>query len=172
MTINIPGLDTLYEILKRHIEVGNDNLEARKKLAADLYDSCHKWSRILIDTFNQAVGRWEQEGRNAAADEILQLERDFHRIDYFALKENSPILVHLAEDTRFEEFSGACSDFYKSALSVKRLVYGDIKNEHGEYILADETSIDEMVSLWRKEVELMLEKVSIEWMKIQVLEKR
>jgi len=60
--MDIPGLPTLYAILKRHIDRGNDILAQRKALADELMENCRSWSRILIDTFEEAVTRWRNEG--------------------------------------------------------------------------------------------------------------
>jgi len=62
--MDIPGLSTLYAILKRHIEVKNDVLAQRKELAQSLLQNCPTWAKVLLSTFDTAVER--MEARRAA----------------------------------------------------------------------------------------------------------
>ena len=82
MTLTIPGLGTLYAILKRDIEVGNQRLEYRRTLAAELYQNCEDWSRLLVTTFDRAVERWARNDYNGAAKEIMDLQNDFLQLDH------------------------------------------------------------------------------------------
>jgi len=91
--MDIPGLPTLYAILKRHIDRGNDILAQRKALADELMENCRSWSRILIDTFEEAVTRWRNEGRHAAEKEIMEQEMDFMKLNYESLKDASPNII-------------------------------------------------------------------------------
>ena len=63
MAFSIPGLSTLYAILKRDIELNNDKLEYRRSLAEGLYENCLAWSKALVETFERAVDRWAEDGR-------------------------------------------------------------------------------------------------------------
>lgn len=166
----IPGISALYNILKRNIERGNDVLVQRKELSKELMENCRSWSSILLSTFDKAVGRWAIEGREKAASEIMKLEEDFMKLDYWSLEASSPILLFLKEDRRFEIFADSCANFYKSALYVKRIVYGDIQAHSGGYVSADDVGIKGMVDLWREEVERMLREVSTEYMKVRTIE--
>ena len=172
MSLKIPNLNTLYAIIKRDIDNKNDRLEYRKELAKELKDNCQEWARVLVETFNNAIERWEEEGRDAAANEIMDLEMDFLRLNYHSLREDSPIIKHLHKDGRFADFAEACCQFYKSALYVKRIVYGQIKNDSGKHISSNDTTIDIMVTIWCDEVKRMLENVRYKWMEIQTLEKK
>lgn len=167
--MDIPGLPTLYAILKRHIDRGNDILAQRKALADELMENCLSWSQILIDTFEKAVARWRREGRDAAEKEIMEQVMDFMKLNYESLKDTSPILLFLKEDSRFEAFALSCANFYKSALSVKRLVYGQIESHPGHFVTEQDVGIAKMVELWRDEVETMLREVSVEHMRVKVI---
>ncbi len=105
--MDIPGLATLYAILKRHIDRENDVFAQRKKLADDLMANCHKWAAVLLETFATAVKRWEIDGRDAAEKEIIEQEQDFLKLEYESLENDSPILLFLKEDPRFEEFANS-----------------------------------------------------------------
>ena len=171
MTLTIPGLGTLYAILKRDIEVGNQRLEYRRTLAAELYQNCEDWSRLLVTTFDRAVERWARNDYNGAAKEIMDLQNDFLQLDYRSIRTGSPIIEHLSTDPRFRTFAEACCAFYESALSVKRMVYGEIQDSRGRYVRADMGAhIGRMESLWRQEVERMLEMIGREWHQIRTLE--
>src|SRR2546425_61132 len=123
--MDIPGLSTLYSVLKRDIDRKNDVLAQRKDLAKELMENCRKWASVLLDTFDEAVRRWQGPGgRQAAEREIMALESDFMKLDYWSLKDGSPILKFLREDKKFAPFADCCADFYKAALYVKRIVYG------------------------------------------------
>jgi len=169
MAFEIPGLATLYAILKRNVDRQNDVLAQRKKLADELMNNCHTWAQVLLDTFDDAVDRWEREGREAATNEIMELEGDFMKLDYWSLKSTSPILVFLREDERFAQFADTCAEFYHSALGVKRLVYGEIQDHPGHYVSERQVGIKKMVDLWRAEVERMLENVTMHHMKVKVI---
>ena len=167
--MDIPGLSTLYSILKRNIDRENDVLAQRKRLADELIENCRKWAGVLIDTFSHAVRRWETEGRDAAEKEIMAQEMDFMKLDYWSLEGTSPILLFLKEDARFEEFAQSCAKFYKSALYVKRLVYGQIESHPGHYVSERDVGIGKMVELWSNEVERMLRDVTTQHMRVKVL---
>jgi hypothetical protein len=167
--MDIPGLSTLYAILKRNIDRENDLLSQRKELAAELAENCKKWSEVLIETFDEAVRRWQIEGRQAAEREIMAQERDFMKLNYSSLEKSSPILLFLSEDKRFEPFAEACTKFYRSALSLKRLVYGGIEDYPGHYVTENEVGIAKMAALWRREVKQMLREVARNHMRVRVL---
>ena len=167
--MTIPGISTLYSILKRDIDRDNDIFNQRKKLSDELVENCRKWAEILIDTFDHAVERWEVEGREAAEREIMKQEMDFMKLDYWSIEETSPILLFLKKDTRFAEFSHSCAEFYKSALYVKRLVYGQIESHPGVYVSSQDVGIRKMVELWKNEIERMLRDVTTEHMRVKVL---
>ncbi len=169
MPIEIPGLSTLYGIHRRTIERQNDILAQRKQLATELRDNCRAWSAALLRTFDEAIRRWENEGRNAARAEVEELIHDFMSLDYYSLEETSPILKFLREDDRFNDFTSACAAFYRSALGVKRLVYGDIETSPGRYVSSGDVGVEGMVGIWRQEVERMFETVSREHMKIRII---
>jgi hypothetical protein len=167
--MDIPGLSTLYSIHKRQIDRRNDLLAQRKELADELTENCRAWARVLLDTFRKAVERWSSEGRSAAESEIMEQEMDFLKLDYWSLEQTSPILLFLKEDPRFGEFADSCAKFYKSALSVKRLVYGDIEAYPGHYVTEHDVGIARMVELWSGEVERMLRDVAAQHMRVRVL---
>jgi len=165
----IPGISTLYSILKRHIDRDNDIFNQRKNLSDELVENCRKWAEILVVTFDNAVEKWEVKGRDAAENEIMEQQMDFMKLDYWSIEESSPILLFLKEDSRFEAFSHSCAEFYKSALSIKRLVYGEIESHAGVYISSHDVGIRKMVELWKNEVERMLRDVTTEHMRVKVL---
>ena len=167
--MDIPGLSTLYAIFKRNIDRENDVFAQRSRLADELMANCRQWSSVLLAVFRDAVRRWAQEGRDAAAEEIMAQEQDFLKLDYWSLESSSPILRFLSEDPRFVDFSNACAQFYRSALSVKRLVYGDIQTHPGVYVSEREVGIAGMVNAWQNEVERMLSEVSREYMVVRTL---
>ena len=170
MSLSIPGLSTLYAILKRDIEVRNQRLEYRRELAEQLHQNCEKWSQLLVATFDQAVVRWAREGRQAAEKEIMDFQADFLALDYSSLRENSPIIMHLHNDERFREFAEACYAFYDSALEVKSIAYGNILSREGGLVDAQDTDVVTMTRLWKDRVKRMLESVRYEWRKVQTLE--
>lgn len=167
--MDIPGLSTLYAILKRRIDRDNDVFAQRRHLADELMANCRQWSAVLLAVFREAAKRWAHEGRDAAAEEILAQERDFLKLDYESLESSSPILVFLREDSRFENFADACARFYRSALSVKRLVYGRIQTHPDVYVSEGEVGIAGMVAAWENEVERMLQEVSREYRVVKTL---
>ncbi len=148
----IPGLNALYGILKRHIERGNDELKQRKELAQEVRDSCHHWSKLLVKMIDDVVEQWERNNRSGAIDSIMRLTNDFHEIDYWSLDESSPILKFLKKDPRFRDFAIKCAGFYKSALDLKRLAYGEIKDRHGMLHNAATVGLPTMAHIWREEV--------------------
>lgn len=170
--MDIPGLSTLYAILKRNIDHENDVFAQRRRLADELMANCREWSSVLVRVFREAVARWAREGREAAAEEILAQEQDFLKLDYWSLESSSPILLFLREDSRFAHFADACAQFYRSALSVKRLVYGDIQTHPGVYVSEREVGITGMVNAWEQEVEGMLQDVNREHMVVKTLTPR
>jgi tRNA uridine 5-carbamoylmethylation protein Kti12 len=167
--LEIPGLSTLYSIFKRNIDRENDVLSQRKQLASELMENCRTWTGILIETFQNAVQRWNSEGRAAAEHEIVNQEQDFLKLDYWSLKSSSPILVFLKEDTRFRRFADSCASFYQSSLSVKRIVYGEIMTSERNPVTIDKVGLKGMVSAWRDEVERMLKAVHYEYMQIKTI---
>jgi hypothetical protein len=116
----ISGYKAISDIYKRHIDAKNGDLEQLKSCAAILSDNCKEWSRILIEAFDEAVKRWENEGRQAAENEIMRLQEDFLKLDYHYLEENSEIIIFLKNDFRFNSFADSCVRFYISALDVKK----------------------------------------------------
>ena len=168
--MDIPGLDTLYSVLKRNIDRRNDVLAQRKELAKELMDNCRKWASELLKTFNEAVMRWQGPGgREAAEREIVQLQEDFLKLDYWSLKSDSPILSFLHQDRQFAAFADSCADFYMSALEVKRIAFGSIKGSSGQYVNANDVGVKSMVEHWRAEVERMLSKVTTQYHKIRTI---
>lgn len=157
--MGIPGIDALYNILKRHIERGNDVLAQRKELAQELHDACRTWSRLLVEMIDDAVGKWQDGRKKAAAEAVMALEMDFQKLDYWSLESTSPIVLFLQEDDRFGDFAAKCVGFYKSALYVKRLLHGGIRDRSGVHHSSHGTPLPEMARLWREEVEDMLRKV-------------
>jgi hypothetical protein len=157
--------------LKRHIKRGNDVLKQRKELSNELMDNCNIWSAELLSTFDKAVKSWSKqgEGKEIAMNEIMKLEEDFLKLDYRSLESKSPILLFLSEDERFKEFASSCADFYKSALSVKRMAYDGIRDTKGKYLDINNNGIKTTVSSWKKEVENMLRKVNKEYLEIKTI---
>lgn len=158
--MEIPGLSTLYAILKRNIDRDNDVLRQRKDLALELKTNCHQWSEILVATFREASRRWETEGPTAAIQEILELEEDFLRLDYYSLESTSPILSFLREDSAFRPFADACASFYSCALAVKRMARSDLETV---------PAIRGAEREWRSEVERMLREVDLEYQRVRTL---
>lgn len=142
----------------------------RKEISETLYSNCLQWAHALLQTFDDAVLRWENEGQSAAEDEIMALVEDFMKIDYWSLKDSSPLLLYLKEDTRFSKMADACSDFYHSALDVKRIAYGDIEKSPNKYVSRSSVGLKGMVHLWKAEVERMLERVTREYHTIRTIE--
>lgn len=170
MKISVRGLDDLGNFLKHEIEPSNETLEHRRQLAEQLYEYCRKWAAALIETCEAVSRRWEREGPGGAEDEILALYDDFQKINYDSLKSESPIVKYLLKDAQFEPFANACVDFYKSALNVKRIVYGEIQDSRGNFARYPTASIQKMFRLWRAEVRQMFQKVNNEWMKVQTIQ--
>ena len=170
MGISIPGLGTLYSILKRDIDVRNDTLAGRKQLSKELYDNCRTWAQVLVDTFDEAVRRGETEGKGAAFREMEELIGDFLKLDYYSLESSSPILQFLQMNSRFREFAESCARFYESALNVKRLVWGDIERHPGEYVSSNKVGIEGMIDLWKVEVEKMLRDVAEKYHAVHVIQ--
>lgn len=141
----------------------------RKVLADELMENCLEWSRVLVQTFRGAVSRWETEGRQAAQDDISTLERDFLKLNYRSLESSSPILLFLNEDSQFRSFVTACGEFYRSALGVKRLAFGEIQTHPDVYVSLQQVGIRAMVEAWEREVERMLGAVTHEHMHIKTL---
>ena len=169
MVLEIPGLSTLYAIIRRKIDRENDIFSQRKNLADDLMNNCREWASVLLTTFDEAVQRWAREGRNAAGKEIMELQEDFMKINYSSLESSSPIIQFLNEDARFEAFTDSCINFYNSALHIKRLVYGSIEAYPGKHVSESDVGIEEMVRLWKNEVKKMLSKVTHQHMKVKIL---
>ncbi len=167
--MDIPGLSTLYAIHKRGIDRKNDVLQQRKELAKELLENCQTWSKVLLETFAAAVERWKVDGREAAEQEILAQEQDFMKLEYWGLEHESPIMKFLAEDRRFVAFVNSCADFYHSALSVKRLAWGQIEDHPGHFVSSHDVGLDVMVAAWHAEIERMLRNVSTNHMALKVL---
>jgi len=161
--VGIPGLSTLYAILKRNIERQNDILAQRKDLSRELYDNCVQWSRILQDVFTEVRAVCKSHGRDAGRRLVEEQIHDFVKLDYGSLRSSSPIINFLREDETFATFAEACIAFYDSALDVKRIAYGSLEREPGEFVGEHEVGIDEMVRLWLAELERALDQVATEY---------
>ncbi len=159
--MSIPGLSTLYAILKRNIDRKNDILTQRQELSTELYDNCVAWSRILQEVFEKVRAVSAADGRDAGRQLVEEQIRDFAKLDYYSLQGSSPIVAFLQEDEDFAELAGACTAFYDSALDVKRIAYGSLEREPGVFVSEHEVGIDEMVRLWLQELERALERVTI-----------
>ncbi len=168
--MNIPGISTLYEILKRDIERKNDVLSQRKKLSAELRENAHRWTNLLADTFSKASSRIADDDYRAAEKEIMELWTDFRQVDYKLLEETSPIIQYLLEDERFESYTQSCVRFYKSALDLKRLVYTGIKKADGHDVRLKRDGFSKIEKAWKRELEDMQSDLDREFMKIKVLE--
>ena len=171
-SMDIPGLSTLYSIHKRQIDRKNDILKQRQEFAHGLLQNCQMWAQALLTAFDAAVHRWHTEGEQAAKDEIVAQEEDFMKLEYWSLESTSPVLLFLKEDDRFAPFVSSCAAFYNSALSVKRMAYGQIQDASGIFVFSDQRLVRDMVKLWRSEVERMLREVSINHMHVMTLTPR
>ncbi len=160
MALSIPGISTLYAILKRDIEHTNDVLAQRRALADELRDNCEQWAKLLIETFDRAIELWEIEGKQAAIDALRELIDDFMALDYYSLEDTSPILKYLDDDDRFSPFVYSCKRFYSSALNIKRIVYSELQNHDGEYISIHDVGIHPIVGLYNDEVRSMMRGVA------------
>jgi hypothetical protein len=167
--MDIPGLSTLYAILKRNIELKNDVVAQRKELAAELYQNCRKWTEILIETFDKASLDWARKGKDAALKEVEKQIDDFMKLDYWSLESNSPILRFLREDKRFETYARSCANFYLAALDLKRLVYGGIEDHPGHKVTLGDVGVQRMFQLWKEELEAMLQDVSMRHNEIRTI---
>jgi len=172
----VGGLNTerIRELLRDDILPKKDEFEQRKELSEKLWRTSWDWAKILLTTFENAVLKWcqEGEGRQAAEAEIMAQDEDFTKLDYWSLRDTSPIITFLRQDVRFAPFADNCAEFYESALSVKRLVYGNIKASPQKYVTIHDVGIETMVKLWKQEVEQMLERVTVEYHKIQTFKKQ
>ena len=160
MGLPIIGFRTLYEIYKRHVERENDILAQRKQLASELYETSATWTTLLIETFDEAIALWENEGKEVAILAVEGLMNDFSKLDYYSLRDTSPILNFLDEDKPFQEFVYACRQYYQSALGIKRLVYGGIKNHEGQYVSMQNAEIRDIITLYSEELELMHRRIT------------
>jgi hypothetical protein len=79
------------------------------------------------------------------------------------------LLLFLKEDERFRAFADACAQFYKSALYVKRLVYGDIERYPNERVTLNDVGIDGMVRLWQQEVGRIFRDVTTRYHEIKTI---
>jgi len=163
------GVVATGEFLKSPVTPTGNELVQRKALSSELYENCKRWSEVLLKTFRKAVKRWSKDGRDAAAREIMQQEEDFMKLDYLSLASTSPLLLFLKQDAKFRAFADACAQFYKSALDVKRLVYGNIERYPSEYVTVNDVGIDEMVRLWEQEVEKMFREVTVRYHEIKTI---
>jgi hypothetical protein len=166
----LPGINTLYSILRRDIELSNNHLEQRVKLASDLHANAQKWIEVLMTTFNEAIAA-QKSGDNQEARKIMEAQIwDFMKLDYWSLKKNSPILIHLKEDRRFRVFVYACVNFYDSALQIKQLVYGGIEDADGNYLNAQTSPIEDVTSLYRENLEDMLSSITRAFHEVQTIQ--
>src|SRR5215467_14478714 len=139
---NLPSLSAPFH---RSFERAPDEFTQRRRFADELFENCRAWSAILIDVFNEAQFRWRSEGIEAARREIEQQDQDFLKLDYWSLQSNSPIISFLREDKRFVPFADACVEFYKAALSIKRLAYGNIAGPSGRVVSMSRDGIETVV---------------------------
>ena len=51
----VAAVSPLYQILKRHYDLKNANLESRIEISRELKNACEQWSSLLELTFNQAI---------------------------------------------------------------------------------------------------------------------
>ena len=168
--MDIPGLSTLYSILKRHIEHGNDTLDRRKQLAEELRQNCQKWTVLLENMLKLVAANIADSDYRAAEKAITELLDDFVQVDYKYLRQESPILLHLSKDPRFNAFADSCADFYNSALNLKRLVYKSIPDTSGTDVKLRTHGLSMVRRTWKSELERMLDRVDHEYMKVKVLE--
>ena len=165
----IPGLETLYEILRRNIERKNDVLVQRKELAGELVLNCRKWSRLLIEAFEQVQKVWAREGKENALKKLEEVIEDFLELDYWSLEETSPILRFLGEDLRFVKFVDSCARFYESSLHIKRVLYGSIEASPNQFVDVNDVGVQEMMKMHLRSIEWHLRNVSTEFMEIRTL---
>lgn len=153
--MSIPGLKTLYDIYKRDIERDNAILAKRIKLANELRNNAKSWTVYLETVFDEAIRLYRRGLKSAALERVDEQIRDFMKLDYDSLKSDGPILSYIAKDARFADFVQTCARFYSSALDIKRLVHSGIENADGEIRNMVENDIEEVVLLYRSEIERM-----------------
>lgn len=168
----VASVAPLYNILKRHFDVENMNLETRRELARELTERCEQWSALLEKTFQQAVDLLEEKGPEAALEEVKRQESDFLALDYQSLASASTALKGLRKDARFAAFARSCRDFYASAINVKRLAHGHFVDSSGQSVSLRREGIKKVAPLWREAVESALENVRREFNEISTLDQR
>ncbi len=166
----IPGLSTLYAIYKRDIDRDNTILSKRIELSDELRKNAESWTVYLETAFDEAIKLYRKGLKNAALERVDEQIRDFKNLDYDSLKEEGPILSYLAEDSRFSNFVKSCTDFYSSALDIKRLVYSGIENSDGENKNMVEHDIEVVVLLYRSEIESMYRGLMRSYNELKIIE--
>lgn len=169
MALQIPGLSTLYAILKRDIEHQNNQLRQRKELAKELHENCRKWSDLLVNSFSTVFKFLEANGKEAAEKEINSLMSDFLELNYRALEKESPIIRFLRKDKRFKSFAETCIKFYNSALDIKWIVYGEVEAHHGLLVDIENKDLDDRVRIYQQEVRAVFERVNYAYMETQII---
>jgi len=163
--MEIPGLDTLYEIYKRSIERRNDALKQRKELADELMENCRKWVLVLTETFDDAFAKCDRtENYWDGLDIIRRQMQDLSKLDYRSLRDDSEILTFLREDPRFKSFADACVDFYTRAVDSKKETYLSIEREEGCSTEVEKAKRQVTHALYET-----LEEVAVEYRKVKII---
>ena len=155
------------EALKRGVD--SAELGQEKKVAKHLFETCKEWSRILCETFDAAAEKWERRDMAGAGNDIMILESEFYKLDYYHLEDSSPTLLNLRQDPRFAPLAEACAGFFKCALYVKGLVHGEFIDSAGKYSSHQGTPIRHLVVLWKEELDKAMRKVSFAYQSVEQL---
>jgi hypothetical protein len=151
----VAAVSPLYNILKRHYDLKNANLQSRVELARELKNACEQWSSLLENTFDRAVALLSDRGPNAARSEVERQQNDFNALDYGALIYDSEALNGLRQDPQFHEFADACGRFYAGAIEVKRIAY-DTFDDAGTSRRLDQDGVAIVAHLWKRQVDDLL----------------
>ena len=160
--ILLTAIGPLYQVLKRHYDVKNANLESKIRLARELKDACAQWATRLESTFDSAIGLLDQQGSVAARSEIERQQQDFNALDYGSLARESPALEGLREDPRFTPFAVACSSFYEGAIALKAVAYGTF-DDAGTARSLNTDGFAKTARLWKRDVDSLLNDVRNEF---------
>jgi hypothetical protein len=163
--MDIPFLSDLLSVFQRRLDVGNDVLADRKLKAQLLTDTCAKWAELLHAMLNDAAVTARTRGSNAAAKIIEAQQRDFLKLDYHVIREESPILLYLREDSRFAPVASASSEFYDGAIDLKAL-------NQRYYSERESMPLERAINSWLERLEVLLENVRAENRKVQVIKPR
>ncbi|MEI8010389.1 MAG: hypothetical protein WCH12_04195 [Candidatus Nitrotoga sp.] len=164
--MEIFGISTLGAILDRSIEPRGDVLAHRRELSAELQENCQKLATLLKSIFPKPEKILSETDREISEKNIMSLMDDFKRVNDELFEEESPILVYLAGDLRFKDFSARCADFYRIILSLKRILNKSAADFAALQALVRGPDFPEIFYAWRAELESGLTKFNGEYVKV------